>query len=236
MNFFIPNSLHSKILDEIGKWSVIPSKVLFEQLNSKIRYTSFCKIIRKLEAGGLIKSELTNNRSKILYLTIEGGKVSNMSAPHSYSSVELRHDLFVGVVLRKLLNHPSLVKGEIFHGDSSLIPDAVVDAVNNDKKFKIAIELELTQKSLSRIKDKFNKYRLSKEFNNCLYIFNKPSAFNFYSKLLKKECEATQKRILLLQDNNLSSENYNFSTLQVWYLGGFRSFDSLFRKGTQNGQ
>ena len=76
MSIFIPKADHLEILNEIGRWKVVPLRMLFEEIGNGIQYPGFSKKIKRLEQLGVIKSFEGNRCTKYLALTCEGGKIS----------------------------------------------------------------------------------------------------------------------------------------------------------------
>ena len=75
----------------------------------------------------------------------------------------------------------------------------------------MAVEVELTQKSVSRIENKFQKYHEDNEYDLILYIIQKPSHFEAYKKVIAgmRASHRKQKVILLLEPEVRKGE-FNF--------------------------
>ena len=69
---------------------------------------------------------------------------------------------------------------------ASLEPDAFLGVMHNDKVFKVAIEIELTQKSSERVYEKFNQYKDSSYFDYVIYFFRDKSILEAYRRRLKE--------------------------------------------------
>ncbi len=66
---------------------------------------------------------------------------------------------------------------------SSLEPDAYLGVNHNEKVSKVAIEVELTQKSSERIYEKFNQYKDSSYFDYVVYFF-KDTPFLYHKQTI----------------------------------------------------
>jgi hypothetical protein len=145
------------------------------------------KKIVKLEADGLIKGVYLGNRNKHVYLTNEGIKYTVYDKTYEPVPEELAHDIQVGRIVQDLLCYSKVIDATMYHQiDNKLIsPDAVIQMDSDEELFNVAIELELTQKSQTRVKAKFNRYNVSSEFDYCIFISQKETLIKTYQRFLK---------------------------------------------------
>ncbi len=102
----------------------------------------------------------------------------------------LLHDITVVNVFQYLLRLDETNSGYLFldKAGADVRPDCSLVVKTTDTKIKVAIEVELTQKSYTRIEDKFNKYltpqtRFSDlEYPLVIYFFAQTPTFEAYKR------------------------------------------------------
>ena len=217
------------ILNEIGKWKVIPLKGLHMSFNQRILYDGLSKRVRALERAGLVKG-FTQKKTKYLVLTPDGSKVSKYNNYYDESEDFLNHDLHATNVLRQLLLFENFKEGHMFKDDKEEVdPDAVIYAVRGGRKYTLAIEVELTQKSRARLMGKLSKYAKSQFINHVLYVFNKEAMFESYKKVLGMMDDTVQRQVILCCDPGLSIEHFNYIESQCWHRGTSKTFEQIFK-------
>jgi hypothetical protein len=159
-------------------------------------YVNFCKMVRNLRKRGLVCWEpLLNRKERVVYLTINALKEILPLNPYFIDDRIIYHDAIVSNIVRSLLEkkyfHSSELSHEYFGKNkwnyaNILEPDAIIFGENKGFSFKIAIEVELTQKSKDRIIEKFDTYIKSEFFNSVIYIFHKRNVFDSYINLVKE--------------------------------------------------
>lgn len=228
MSLFIPTEKHISLLDEIGRWKVIGLKELFKIEGKGILYSSFARLVQKLESEGFIQSFQGHNKKKYLSLSIEGGKYSHFSSPYAESKSELRHDLIVSNALRELLKFENFKSGHVVSEELDIVPDALIYASRNGTEYSLALEVELHQKSKKRIVNKFSRYARSQVFNYVLYVTNKSSILDCYKTQLTTMKPAIQDKILILNNEYLSEQSFDYENSNIWLKGEFKSFKEVF--------
>ena len=225
---YIPSEDDFSILNEIGRWKVIPQKDLYGEMMRKVQYSPFCRKIKRLEKHGLLKSFRGGRGRKFLTLTDSGGKLSHFGNIYCENENELGHDLLCSVILKKLLNYKNFDSGEVYHGDGDLIPDGFIHARKNDEPYTLALEIELHQKSAPRVKSKFKKYACSQMFTHVLYVMPKESIFHSYRKILLEMNREVQQTVVLLFNKDLTIETFNFLDSLCFLKGEEQSFEEIF--------
>lgn len=215
------------ILQEVGRWKVIAIKDLYQSLKEAGSYSMFTIRVNKLEREGFLKSISGSNRRKYVHLTREGSMFSPVNIP-VVDSITLNHDLLVSSILNKLLEHPVFLKGHVAHTDyeEKIDPDAIVFGSKKGIDFKMAIEAELTQKSKKRVAKKFNLYAKDDEYDYCLYVFSYGSVYRAYKKVADQLDESVRSKIILLLDERLSKDCFNYLDAECY----FNSKEMKFRE------
>ena len=224
------------IIDEVGRWKVIRAADLYKVLSDTTPYyTSFCKKLRALEKDGYLAGRYFKDSGKYVHLTGKGARLSSTGAvPDKHS---LNHDLICSRVILKLLEFESFSSGSVCDGpESELCPDGVVHGSKNGVPYTLAIEVELSQKSLFRVEKKFADYAEESAHTYAFYITNKKSLFETYRKTLIEMDESIQKMIILSWAENLESGQYDYRKAVYWLDGKQYSFDTLFEEEKNHDQ
>lgn len=230
MSTYIPSESYLKILNEIGKWKVVPLRALFEDIGGGIGYKSFYKRTKILERHGLIQSYRAGCRTKCLALTGKGEELSRYICPYTASAIGLGHDLMASMVLRSLLKFPNFKSGHIFHAHdaSKFSPDAIIYAVKRQEEYSLAIEVDLFHLSRNKIIEKFYKYSNTDQFTHMLYMTNRESFFDACRDLISKMDEFVSKKVILLVAPNLSHGTFEYQNGRCWFKGKAMTFDEVF--------
>lgn len=232
---FLPIGIYEDIINHLGQWKVLDIKSLAELCNYEISYFNLLKKIRRLESEGLVRGVLAGRKNKHIYLTNKGLKFTKFDFTYEIFNENLTHDLIVGRVLRAFLKSECFTHGKMFHQISAdhLLPDAEIDGLKDGLGYKLAIEIELTQKSEDRVKDKYSRYAQSDIFSYAIFITNKPGLFKTYKRFLSEMRSEVQEAIILMLDSALSVSKFNFKDGEYFYKGEKVSFKELF--GNQKG-
>lgn len=196
MNFSASVHHYQKYLNPLIKWKILDTKSLQKLSNYKGSFVSFCEMIRNLKEKGLICWEpLIHKRKRVVYLTRDAQKEILPHAPYFVDEGIIFHDAIATNIVRSFLGKKYFHRCELSHehiGNKKwnyatiLEPDAILFGENKGLTFKIAIEVELTQKSKDRITEKFNTYIKSEFFDSVIYIFNERNVFDAYINLVKE--------------------------------------------------
>ena len=229
---FIPQGVYENIINTLGQWKILDSKTLHHFCDHHISYKNFLKKINRLESAGLVKAVFVGNKKKHLYLSQGGIEHTYHNSTSEISQENLRHDLITGMVMRDLLGWSGLTQGRMFHefDRGCLIPDGELVGVKESKNIKVALEVELTQKSKDRVKEKFGVYCDKSNYDFCLFVTNKESLFKTYQRYLQEMNMEVQAKVLLVLDITLRCSQSNLSEGICFYMGELRKFRELFFK------
>jgi hypothetical protein len=227
---FIPHGVYEDIINIVGQWKVVDMKSLSEMCNYDIGYHNLLKKVRILETHGLIKGVLLGRKNKHIYLTNKGLKYTGHDYTYEICDENLTHDLIVSRVLKTLLTHKSFVDGRMFHqiAVDKIFPDAEASACKNGELYKLALEIELTQKEQSRVKEKYRRYTSGSIFTYGAFITNKRTLFKTYCRYLQEMKEDIQEAIILILDERMTATKFNYEKSECFYLGKSVDFSQLF--------
>ena len=229
---FIPHGVYEDIINIVGQWKVVDMRSLAEMCNYEIGYHNLLKKVRTLETHGLIKGVLLGRKNKHIYLTNKGLKYTGYDYTYEICDENLTHDLIVSRVLKTLLTHKSFVDGRMFHqiAVDRVFPDAQATANKNGELFKLALEIELTQKEQKRVKEKYRRYASGSVFAYGVFITNKETLFKAYCRYLEQMKEDIQEAIILILDKQMTATKFNYEKSECFYLGKSVSFAQLFNE------
>ncbi|OFZ38153.1 MAG: hypothetical protein A2504_17000 [Bdellovibrionales bacterium RIFOXYD12_FULL_39_22] len=188
---FAPQGAYEDILRLIGQWRILDFKTLASLTTNKIEYPNLLKKIQKLEQTNFIKCTYLGNRAKYFYLSSKGIKLVGVENGYEMADENLAHDIITGVVLRGLQAFKTFTDGQMLSHDgaSKVNADAKIIGIKDENKFKIDLEIELTQKSKNRIQTKFARHAMSSESDYCFYITNKLGLYKSYCSYLSSMSE-----------------------------------------------
>lgn len=177
-----------------------------------------------------MKGVLLGRKNKHIYLTNKGLKYTNHDYTFEICDENLTHDLITGRVLKEFLKFEGFYNGRMFHQipAEKVYPDAEITGSKNGEIYRLALEVELTQKSESRVKEKYRRYSRENFFNYGIFIINKETLFKTYKRFLEEMNGEVQEAIILMLDKKLTATKFNYENSQCFYMGKSMSFFDLF--------
>lgn len=223
-----------EIINALDKWGVLTLRNLHKLLTSKISIHGLRRKIHRLALEDYVFISRLDNKNEMIILPTKK-TLNHLSSSRSFiDEAMVYHNLFISILGLELLNRENVFYYKLPHEfqtsrtpsafnssnrpESSISPDAYLGVMHNEKIFKVAIEIELTQKSSDRVFEKFYQYKESKYFDYVIYFFKSRSILNSYRRrlqemLLETKDEKSQGllsgRIIFLY----SSQNHNYGSL-----------------------
>jgi len=168
----------------------VTAKEIISSLSKKYGKSTLYKDLYKLQDLGLIKRVKHTEDGKHYYYLSSSGEsiVTKGSSRHSFLLSKVTKDLVSTFARVKSHFSPEEISCTELGLDTNYInPDSVLKIESRDKKMtNCAFELELTQKSASRIRDKFEKYIEDNYFHSCLYLFEFERDFDKYTYIFEE--------------------------------------------------
>lgn len=217
MDYINPN--YFELITPLTKWKILNLERLIKRSYFKPGQESLYKIIKNLEKKGIIESFIDPlSKLKHVYLTDKGASLMGLSSKQSIKRDSRYHDALMSKILEKFqedfhVTDPSL-DFEIVENLSSFdhTPDAKVILNGQTKRQStLAFELEINQKSKTRIMNTFQYFFKSSHFDKVLFIFTRPTPFETYKKVLGTYSKKEQAKVLLLLEPRL---NLQYATLK----------------------
>jgi len=227
---FVPQGPYEDIINLLGQWKVLDMKSLSELSNYRLAYHNLLKKVRRLEQEGMVKGVSLGGKSKHIFLTSKGFMLTSHDQSYPIADENVTHDLVVGRVLRSFCKIDGFCNGKMFHQISTeeIFPDAAITGTRDGENYQLAIEVELTQKSQDRIKEKFRRYAKGNAFDYVLFVTNKESLFKTYARFLGEMKAEVQKAVILLFDKGLSVSKFDYGGSRCLYIGDEKRFGDLF--------
>lgn len=221
------NPQHFAYLNPLVKWKILSVKELYALSGYVGRKNSFHKVVDRFEKENVVKSfKDLWSRNKYLYLTSVGEKVINHSDHQMRLSEDrLLHDLRLSEIVRTIvtfagienyyLEHEFYKKGD--YGTAKQTPDArLVTNFLGQKSKSVGIELELTQKSKERAREKMESYLNSSLYDYALYFFTLAQiARSYHSLALESFSEKDAAKFVFLTDEGIARGQFNFEHLEA---------------------
>lgn len=108
-------------------------------------------------------------------------------------------------------------------------PDILIEG-ERTKPFRLAIEIELTQKNKTRVQEIFKCHDDSKIINNVIYITDKPSVFNAYTRYLDElQNDINTERFIFILEKDLNSKTFNILSSKALYRGRETNLKELLK-------
>ncbi len=234
---------YDPILKQVLKWRALPLPLLKELSDYPGLDTSFRKVIQKLERVNLLKSRPFKGKSKLVYLGPELIKSAPSKVTPLYDE-SLIHEAVVTMVSCQFLRWGVFEEVILAHeiNESSFgfgirrLPDAILNGEIGNESFRLALEVELTQKSRTRVKNKIEDYLNNKVHDYIFYIFNDESIYKSYKKTLLEFFDSSDSRIskesqirfLFGFKKDILHTGLNLETLEVFYKGKHTTFSEVF--------
>ena len=218
MNYFRSvNSIHLSYLSPLLKWKIMDIRSLMGEANYPLGHSGFKKIIQRIEKLGVIAGLRDPfSKRKYVYLTGEGIKyLSGNGKLLITSEGSPLHDAKASEIIRKFLEFSTVDKVTLEHEFSVLdkvIPDGSISGAKNGVSYCAAFELELTQKSKSRIIGKVQSYFNSTDFDYLIYFFASKQLMNSYRNSINEAIsEPLKNRIMYFYNERILSSDYRLS-------------------------
>lgn len=232
------NQGHLNYVSSLLKWRILDIENLRKENIYAPQKHNFYRIIRELEKKKVLEGfREPYSKKKYVYLSSFGERQFALREnPTGISEGTILHDLKVTEITRELLHNGWINEAELEHEVNDkrnfktsykIIPDALLYGTNKGKDYKMALELELTQKNNQRILEKAKQYVGSSYFNYVLYLFCRKELMEKYVRMFHEVIGAEDmKRFLFF---TLNHEDILASAEGI-YLGKKAKLTDLFSR------
>lgn len=235
------NSIYMNYLTPLQKWRIMDLESLRRECDTEPNYNHFARIIRKMEKENIVESfKHRFNGKKYIYFSSFGERqIASSKNPTSISKDFVIHDMKVTEIANCFLKNDWVDEIELEHELTNkrdfrqtykVIPDALMKISTANPKLEIALEIELTQKQKSRIREKAKQYILSSKYQRILYMFSKPNVMRTYMKTIKETVgDKYFNRFLFVTVPSMTARDTNLNELYVWIDGEKKQLNDTFK-------
>lgn len=199
--------------------------------------SAFYKIITKFEKNKIVESfQNVWSNEKFIYLLPHGLKL--LGDERAILPINLDQRFHDAIVTKVALNLSIIPKFSEIYLDHNIpksfplmekTPDILVTGTH-PQPFRIAIEIELTQKSKTRLIEIFKSYSASKVINNVIYITDKKSIFEGYNQLINdSELGLNPARFIFIFEKSLNLKTINLTKSIALFKGGETTLHDLLK-------
>lgn len=234
------NPQYFEFFTPLVKWKILSVNDLYELSGYHGRKNSFHKLINRFETHQVIKSvnDLWS-RKKYLYLTKLGEDLINHEEHIIGLSEEmLLHDMRLSELILAIkgalptkeikFEHEWRQKGQ-FSTLKRQYTDALLNREIKGKTQKIAIELELNQKSKERLSEKFQHYITSSYYDLCLYVFGRQNTMeNYHRFCMEKFTPKEARKLVFFTLEGIEKGKFDLTNMQGLRANERVGFRSLF--------
>jgi hypothetical protein len=226
-----------EILLPLKEWRILSILDLKNIVRHEKSNSAFYKTISKLEKNGFIKG-FQNPWTKEKYLYLLPNALKTLGEDKYILPINLDQIFHDSIVTRVALQLKGVSRIEEVYLDSNIpkyfpvmenTPDILaVGATENS--FKLAIEIELSQKSKPRLREIFKSYSNSKVINNVIYLTDKKSIFDFYTNFLKEEgSELKEEKFIFIHEKNLRLKGLDILNSTAFFKNNITNLKNLLK-------
>lgn len=226
-----------EILTPLLKWRILNVRDLKNQSGYSGSQSAFYKILSKLEKNNLVDSFINSwSNEKYLYLKSDALKALGEEKALLPVNVDIRfHD---AITTKVALFFKSYAFVKDIYLDQEIpkhfpimekTPDILIIG-EKTKPFRLALEIELTQKNKTRVQDIFKRHSESKIINNIVYITDKKSIFSSYENYLGELSSSIDcSKFIFVYEKDLNAKTFNLLSSSASYRGKETSLKELLQ-------
>ncbi len=234
---------YGSILRNIAKWRIVEAKLLYVLSDYHGTNRSFNRVISILEKTELIKANRIRGKAKFLSSTKALDDLYKIKAPLVHAD-SLVHEAIITTVSNKMLEWnkfrgailPHETNGKVDFYIKNLLPDCVLQGASVTGQYYVALEIELSRKSKTRVSKRIQDYLENGNYDHIFYIFNDWHTFESYKRMLQTFIQSSPKnladqasvRFVLGYYPNLYSNNFDLGLLEIYHQGQTTSMKAVF--------
>ena len=188
-------SIAQNLLNNIIRWKALPLQALFALEENSDNYKSFITTTHRLKRQGLISTALmgTSSGDKIAYPTKKLLDDHKDEGTLKLYEKQLTHDALVSLFCLGMMKLEHFIDADIddrlyginrFKNTREYYPDAVIVGRKKKDLVEIPVEVEMTQKSHMRIREKYEPYIKNDWYKKVIFAFtNKRLMLHYYNIL-----------------------------------------------------
>jgi hypothetical protein len=226
--------LRRKLIDNLQLWRALDLEDIKSALNYEKSERSFRRFLLRTKNAGLISSKRVGpNRRNCYFLNkLVHGHLVDSQGP--VNDNEVYHDVLTSKYIMSFMKTYKVENFDIspyLKQSDVLAPDATLGVHFPSGLKNIAVEMELTRKSIKRYLSKFKVYDESPEYDLTLYIFNDTGIFNSYKERLKADFQDLKNcKIVLILNTTLCLQGVDQLMNNVFAFGEDVLLDDIFSR------
>lgn len=186
----------TRIKQLLLKWKTLPIKTLSD-VALEAKYSTVTTNLTRMKGRGLVDfsniHDVSNN--KLVYPTLKLLSILRSSKELIINHDHLSHDAMVGAFCLAMLKIDIFTDSQIedylkmsdeFNPIKGFYPDAILKGFVENRKFTMPVELELNQKSETRIRDKFRGYEKYSTYTDIIFSFVDERVARKYDSVLRE--------------------------------------------------
>lgn len=233
---------YEDIIQILGQWRILDLSTLLKKIGYNYSYQAFAKRVKKLEEFGYLGSVYFQSYRKYLFLTDKGLKEAGLEKAWSVNKEIIHHDIISVNVLQYFLGLPDMRGGNLYlnYAGADIRPDCSFNLFClNRGLLKVAVEVELTQKSTNRIESKFNGYiKTPSSYDLVLYIFQKATTFSAYKDTIDKvdyyrnplKVKRCKDNIVLILEPEIKNRVFDLLDSTAYFEGKITTLKNIFTR------
>lgn len=184
------------IMNALEKWGVLTIRNLHNLLCSKITIRALRRKVHNLAKADYLQISRLDSNNEMIIIPTKKSLNQLKSNRTIIDESMIYHNLFISLLGHELTTRQNVTFYNLPHEyrksrtpvtlGSAIEPDAYIGLKHNDKISKVALEVELTQKSSDRVFEKFKQYKDSLYFDYVIYFFQSESILNAYKRRLNE--------------------------------------------------
>ncbi|MEK6624404.1 MAG: hypothetical protein AABY86_05525 [Bdellovibrionota bacterium] len=234
------NGIHLNYIMSLKKWRVLNLKSVFKESQYPGSYSTFRKIITSLESKNLIKSyQDPFSSKKYLFLTEHGeAYVGAKEGRPALSNETLLHDSKVVEICMLLTDFSAIKEVELEHqlvdrtsfkSTYRICPDALIHGERKGQKFRMAFELELTQKTKAKYLAKIQQYLDSSAYDYVFYFFPGDGVYTSYKEHITETfSEKAFSKIIMGVNQTLLTKKFDIKKTKIHFQNKEVDIEILF--------
>jgi len=183
-----------EILNALDKWGVLTVRKLHSLIYLNISIQGLRRKLHKLAKEDYLQISRLEIKNEMIVIPTKKTLNQLKSNRSSIDEAMIYHNFFLSLLGLEIISREKVSYFKLPHEygksrtplsfSSSIEPDAFIGVCLDGKNLKVAIEIELTQKSSDRVYEKFNQYNDSLYFDYVIYFFKDLSIASAYRKRL----------------------------------------------------
>lgn len=223
--------MRQKVIELLQIWRSLESNELKVMLSYDSSDRAFRLFMVKMEKLGIVESKRIGPRRSTCYFIGRKNHSLYVNSQGFVSEDHVFHDVLNSKFMYFFIKGFNVANFDISPSlpSASLDPDAILYCRFRQGIKSIAVEMELTRKSIKRYVNKFKMYSVSESYDLVLYVFNDKGIYSSYKRSLCSHFQNLNNcNVLLLYVPDLSLGKCRFDNLEFFAFGEDLELSDIF--------